>query len=78
MSHTYSKLIIHGVFSTKDRRPSIADEWRDRLYTYMFGTLHELGGHLIRAGGVADHVHLVMQVKPVHAPAGEQLVEQRA
>jgi REP element-mobilizing transposase RayT len=69
MAHTYSKLLLHAVFSTKERRPFIQEAWHDRLYKYIFGIAEELDAHLIRAGGVADHVHLVLQVRPAHAPA---------
>ena len=69
MSHTYSKIILHAVFSTKEHRPLILDAWCDRLYRYMSGTLHEQGAQLIRAGGVADHVHLLIEAKQTHAPA---------
>lgn len=62
MPHTYTKLLIHAVFSTKQRLPLINDAWRDRLYRYMAGILDAKQGHLIRAGGVSDHVHLLRRL----------------
>src|SRR5690348_5914221 len=69
MSHTYSKIYLHIVFSTKERRAILDEAWRDRLYGYFAGTCRELGAHLVRAGGVADHVHLLIECRPVRAPA---------
>ena len=39
MPHTYSHLIFHIVFSTKERRPLIGPELRERLYEYIGGTV---------------------------------------
>lgn len=64
MPHTYSNLIFHIVFSTKDRRPLITTELRSRLYEYIGGTVRGLGGILIEIGGVSDHVHLLVILKP--------------
>ena len=69
MSHTYSKILLHVVFSTKDRRPWIDDAWSDRLYKFISGALEGESAHLIRGGGIADHAHLLMEVKQTHAPA---------
>ncbi|HMM78955.1 MAG TPA: IS200/IS605 family transposase [Pyrinomonadaceae bacterium] len=64
MPHTYSHLIFHIVFSTKERRPLIDPELREQLYEYIGGTVRGLGGILIEIGGVADHVHLLVILKP--------------
>lgn len=64
MPHTYSNLIFHIVFSTKERRPLITDELRERLYEYIGGTIRGLDGTLIEIGGIADHVHILLAVKP--------------
>lgn len=69
MSHTYSKLLLHYVFSTKERRPLIDAAWRERLYAYISGIVREQGAQLIRAGGIDDHVHLLIEAKTTHAPA---------
>jgi REP element-mobilizing transposase RayT len=69
MSSTYLSLHYHLVFSTKDRTPSIADAWRDRLHEYLGGTIRELGGFPQIVGGVADHVHLLVGLKSTHTLA---------
>jgi putative transposase len=69
MSSTYLSLHYHLVFSTKDRKPIIAEEWRSRLHEYLGGTINGLGGFCQAVGGVADHVHLLVGLKATHCLA---------
>jgi len=39
MPSTHLSLHFHFVFSTKDRHPFIADEWRPRLHEYLGGLI---------------------------------------
>lgn len=64
---TFTKLTYHVVFSTKYRKPLIAEEIRGRLYEYIGGIVRGLNGHLIEIGGIADHVHLVANLSPATA-----------
>jgi putative transposase len=57
---TYTKLAYHIVFGTKFRRPTIAEEYRERLYEYIGGIIRAQNGQLIKIGGVADHLHLLV------------------
>jgi putative transposase len=59
MARTYTKLIYHIVFSTKERVPLITAEIRDRLYPYLGGVIRGEKGSLMEIGGVADHVHIL-------------------
>ncbi len=43
--------------------------WRDRLHEYLGGTVRGLGGVAEIVGGVEDHVHLLLSLKTIHAPA---------
>jgi putative transposase len=58
MPPSNTSLYVHFVWSTKNRQPLIVPEMRDRLYAYMGGIVRKLGGVLLCAGGVSDHVHL--------------------
>lgn len=69
MPHTYTRLILHIVFSTKHRFPFIKPEYRSSLYDYIGGTIRGIGGSLIELGGVEDHVHILTGVKPTIAPS---------
>lgn len=64
MPHTYSSLFFHIVFSTKQRFPLITSALKPRLYDYFGGTIRGLGGVLIEIGGTADHVHILINIKP--------------
>jgi putative transposase len=66
MSGTYVSLHYHVVFSTKKREPLIGAEWLPRLHEYLGGTVHGLGGFCQGVGGINDHVHLLISLKPTH------------
>ena len=59
MANTYISLYVHCVFSTKNREPLLAVEWRPRLWAYFGGIAAENGFRILEAGGMADHVHLL-------------------
>lgn len=69
MGSTFYSLHHHIVFSTKNRRPLIKPAWRARLHEYLGGTVRGLGGIAEIVGGVEDHVHLLLSLKTIHAPA---------
>ena len=69
MSHAYSRLHYHLVFSTKERKPFIKAEIKDRLYAYMSGIIFNLGGVVEEIGGVENHVHILFYCPPKHALA---------
>ncbi len=66
MPSTHTSLHYHLVFATKDRQPLIAPDWRPRLHEYLGGTVRGLGGVPQGIRGVADHVHLLVALKPTH------------
>jgi REP element-mobilizing transposase RayT len=59
MPQSLSRVLIHLVFSTKNREPSIAADVRPRLHAYIAGILEQLKCPSIQTGGVADHVHIL-------------------
>jgi putative transposase len=67
LASTLTNLIYHMVFSTKHREPIIQPAFRDRLYAYTGGIIRDEGGMLIEAGGIPDHIHLLVRLKPVHS-----------
>ena len=66
MAGTFSSLLYHIVFSTKDRRPTLQKESLGRLHEYLGGTVHGLGGTPLGIGGTEDHVRLFVSMKPTH------------
>jgi putative transposase len=69
MGQTLSRILLHAVFSTKHREPIIPAEGLPRLFAYLGTVADSEGASLIAAGGMPDHVHLLLALKPVHAPA---------
>ena len=63
MATTFTNLLYHIVFSTKERDPMITQDIRERLYEYMGGIIRGEGGVLLEIGGVPDHVHLLAKLK---------------
>jgi REP element-mobilizing transposase RayT len=64
MSDSYTNLVYHIVFSTKDRRPLITPEYEVRLYDYLGGTIRKLGGISLELNGTEDHVHVLAKLRP--------------
>jgi len=60
MAHTYLCLLYHVVFSTKDRRPFIKPEIEASVWRYMVGIAKKNNFHIWEAGGMPDHIHLLM------------------
>jgi REP element-mobilizing transposase RayT len=58
MAQSLSKVLLHLVFSTKRRRPSIPQDLAADLYAYLAGAVRALGGEAYRVGGTEDPVHL--------------------
>jgi REP element-mobilizing transposase RayT len=61
MPGTYSQILLHVVFSTKQRRPWLTPEVTTRLYPYLGGVVRGNKGTLLAVGGVDDHVHLYLR-----------------
>lgn len=66
MPSTHVNLHYHVVWSTTDRRPSIAPEWRGRLHAWLGGSIRDQEGVPVAIGGVADHVHALIGLKATH------------
>jgi len=64
MSQSHTNLLYHVVFSTKNRQPLITAECESRLYDYIGGTIRKQGGIALAVNGTADHVHLLVKLRP--------------
>jgi REP element-mobilizing transposase RayT len=62
MPHSYTNLLFHIVFSTKDRRPLIDTSLEVRLFPYFGGIVRQLGGRLFAVNGDDDHVHMLAEM----------------
>jgi putative transposase len=60
MSQSLAKILVHTVFSTKERKAFLKDhDLRTELHAYIGGVLKNHDCQPIIVGGVADHVHLL-------------------
>ena len=60
MAQSLAKILLHTVFSTKERRPFLRDSLlRNELHRYLGGILTNLNCQPLIIGGVEDHVHLL-------------------
>jgi putative transposase len=60
MPQSLAKILVHTVFSTKDRRPFLRDKLlREELHRYLGGILTHNDCQPIIIGGVEDHVHIL-------------------
>lgn len=60
MPQSLDKVLIHVVFSTKDRFGCLGKSLRPRLHGYLATLIRDLGCGCPCVGGVGDHVHLAV------------------
>ncbi len=63
MAHTYTVLIYHLIFSTKNREPLLNEKVRSLLFPYIAGVISNFGGKALIVNGVSDHVHILCRLK---------------
>jgi len=61
MSHTYTDVLLHIVFSTKERRRFSSDKM-ERLRAYLGGIAKKNRAELMAVGGTEDHAHMLIAV----------------
>lgn len=62
MPHTHSSLLVHCVFSTKERKKLIPPEHETELWAYMGGIARTNRMKPICIGGVEDHSHILIAI----------------
>ncbi|MBL9154855.1 MAG: transposase [Verrucomicrobiales bacterium] len=60
MPQSLAQILVHLVFSTKNREPWLTDAIRDELHAYIGGIVENQKGTLLKAGSVSDHIHLLI------------------
>ena len=64
MANTYSQIYIQVVFAVQGRQSLISSEWKEELYKYITGIITNHEQKLIAIGGVSDHIHILIGLKP--------------
>ena len=59
MPQSLSRVLVHLVFSTKNRTPFLRPDVRARTFEYLGGALNAIDCPVIQVGGTDDHVHLL-------------------
>ena len=63
MANTYINILIHTVFSTKNRETWLSSSsLRERLYPYMCGIARENGLKVLCIGGTDNHIHILLSL----------------
>lgn len=65
--HTYTRLRYHIVFGTKQRLPLVTPALQGALYRTAGNLVEEERGTLVEIGGMPDHVHLLLDMRPERA-----------
>jgi len=60
MAQTLTRLLVHIIFSTKNREPMIAPDIEDELQKYISGIARNHESQVIAIGGTFDHVHILL------------------
>jgi len=77
MAHTFTNIVIHALFSTKQRRPYLDAEMKQELFPYMGGIILKLNGQPLLINGPSDHVHLLF-VQPAALGLAELMEKVKA
>ena len=64
MSHSYNKILIHAIYSTKDRFPLINPTVEKQIHEHMREQLIENRCPVRIINGMPDHVHLLFLQNP--------------
>jgi REP element-mobilizing transposase RayT len=67
MADVFSQVYIQTVFAVKNRQALIMPEWEDELHKYISGVVEHRGHKTLAIGGMPDHLHLFVGLKPSEA-----------
>jgi putative transposase len=64
MTAMYYQILIHIVFSVKNRKSQIPPENLEEVFAYISGIIRKKGQNPVSVGGVTNHIHLFIGMKP--------------
>ena len=64
MANTYSQLLIHVICAVQGRQNLISPKWKKELLKYITGIVSSKNQKLLCINGVADHIHILIGLKP--------------
>ncbi|MFL5328331.1 MAG: IS200/IS605 family transposase [Gemmataceae bacterium] len=69
MPQSLARIVVHLVFSTKNREPYLTTDLRTQMFKYLAGTLNGIECPTIAVDGVADHVHALFVLGRTWSPS---------
>ena len=69
MANTFSQIYIQIVFAVSGRESLIKTDFKEELYKYIAGIVRNQQQKLIAINGMADHVHILIGLRPATALA---------
>jgi putative transposase len=60
MSQSLSNVLLHLIFSTKNRHPFIDEAVEPEMHAYMVSIAAASGSYVHKIGGFNDHVHVFL------------------
>jgi REP element-mobilizing transposase RayT len=64
MANTYSRIFLQIVFSVKGRQSLIEKSWKNELHQYICGIVNGKEQTVYAIGGMPDHIHMLVSIKP--------------
>ena len=64
---TFTQILYHLVFSTKNRERTLTQDNRHKLFQYTWGIVKKQKCHPYWINGVEDHIHIATHVHPTVA-----------
>ena len=64
MPHSFNKIWIHAIWSTKDRHPFIHSNVEHKIYHFISEQFREQGCPVSIINGMPDHVHCLFLLSP--------------
>ena len=65
MAQSLADIVIHIVFSTKERKPWIDAVNEPELHAYICGICRNLDCPVIKINGAEDHIHVLLSLRGV-------------
>ena len=67
MPQSLAKILVHLVFSTKNREPILTESVREPLCAYASAVLRDLDSHVVAINAWHDHVHILFALSKNHS-----------
>jgi len=64
MANTFSQIYIQAVFAVSNRESLLKPAFKEEVYKYISGIVRNQGQKLISINGIADHVHILIGLRP--------------